>query len=897
MRTADFKFTEQEKELFIQNSMDLLCIIDFDGHFQRVSPSFTRMLGWGLDELTGQKYLDFVHRDDRKICMGAMTDLFSGKDISDLDIRVVCKDMALKGISWNVHPLIEQKVLLAQGRVISDRKVTRSALRSALAEIQAYYAGAPIALAVFDTDLRYVRINDRMAQMNGIPVSDHIGRTVSEIIPQFAELAKQITDRIIKFGEPETNIEFSGETLADPGVTHTWREHWFPIKNGDGRIVAITVAAEDITERKCIEEQLRASHDRLKLASDAAGIGIWDWDIVRGQLTFDEKSREIFGLSPESPVSPELWSRSIHPADSDMVQRAIEDAIGHRKDYMAEYRIIGPDEKIHWIHQRGDTFFNKRGKPLRMSGIAFDITDARRAEEELRKSRDELEIRVHERTTELKQFASVVENATEGIILARGFTAFYVNPAFEKISGYTAAEIIDKDLSMMRSDEHPVSLYENIREKALADRMWDGTWPAMTKNGATVFLDLHVFIIGEIGVTAFICHDITGKIRLEEQLRQSHKMEAIGTLAGGIAHDFNNILAGIIGFSEMVEEDLPADSIQRQYMKRVLEASFRGRDLVKQILSFSRKVHYERSGLSLWPIVQETYKLLRASIPTAIDIILDNNVGNDIVNASPVEIQQIVMNLVTNAARAMSKKGGTLKISLRESLLNAQFSDTEPDMTPGEYLQLVIEDTGTGMKPEVMKRIFEPFFTTSKRGQGTGMGLAVVYGIVKSLQGAITVESQPKKGSVFRIFLPRAVADFEVEGVAVEAPPNGTGRILLVDDEQDIVNIGEAALQRLGYHVTGTIDSKAALDMFLSDPEGYDIVITDQTMPGLSGFDLAKKILKIRRNMPVILCTGHSDIISLDAAKAAGIAEFMMKPFSRHELAQAISGLLEKKDA
>lgn len=382
------------------------------------------------------------------------------------------------------------------------------------------------------------------------------------------------------------------------------------------------------------------------------------------------------------------------------------------------------------------------------------------------------------------------------------------------------------------------------------------------------------------------------RANLEEQLRQSQKMEAIGTLAGGVAHDFNNILAAIIGFTEMVEEDLPPESQSRPRIGRVLKAASRGKDLVRQILAFSRKTELERKPLSLSSVIHETFQLLRASLPTTIEMNLSSKATRDTILASPAEVQQIIMNLATNAFFAMREKGGILSINTTDIDFEPDSPVLDADVEPGEYVQLVVADTGHGMEHQVMQRVFEPFFTTKGVGEGTGMGLAVVYGIVKSLHGTIAVESEPGKGSTFRICLPVARADENQESIVVQATPGGTEHILFVDDEELLVEWGQAALERLGYTVTALTDSMEALKLFSVDPSRFDLVITDQTMPKLTGLHLARKLLAIRTNIPIILCTGHSDSVTPQKARDAGIRDFLMKPLGKQQLAEAVQRVL-----
>ncbi len=383
--------------------------------------------------------------------------------------------------------------------------------------------------------------------------------------------------------------------------------------------------------------------------------------------------------------------------------------------------------------------------------------------------------------------------------------------------------------------------------------------------------------------------------RVEQQLRQAQKMEAVGTLAGGIAHDFNNILAAILGNAEIAMDDLPADSKARHNVERILKGSLRARELVKQILSFSRKDAREPKHLRLGLIVQETFSLLRASIPATIEMKLDFSAENDSLYADPSQLEQVILNLATNARDAMREKGGCLTLSV--SNIGFDGEPPEPDMRSGQYLMVAVKDTGCGMAEDVQQRIFEPFFTTKEQGQGTGLGLAVAYGIVKGYNGAITVASRPGEGSVFRVFLPTAEMEEETEGQEEELALGGHERILFVDDEPTLVEVADTMLSRLGYTVTTKTDPRQALQAFLEDPEGYDIVVTDQTMPEMTGLDLVRCLFAIRPDIPTILCTGYSEAVSKADAERLGIRAFVMKPLSRLELAKAVRQVAQKVDA
>jgi nitrogen-specific signal transduction histidine kinase len=392
-----------------------------------------------------------------------------------------------------------------------------------------------------------------------------------------------------------------------------------------------------------------------------------------------------------------------------------------------------------------------------------------------------------------------------------------------------------------------------------------------------------------------IQRDVSNEANLERQLRQAQKMEAIGTLAGGIAHDFNNILAPIIGYVEMALEEVPEDSSLNHDLSQVQKAAQRAKDLVKQILTFSRQTEkVENRPVRVSLIVKEALKLLRASLPSTIEIRRQTSraAASGTVMTDPTRMHQVLMNLCTNAAHAMKEKGGLLEIRLTDRELDGELLAHFPKAKPGPYLQLSVSDTGQGMSQDVKQRIFDPYFTTKGPGEGTGMGLAVVYGILKNLGGAITVYSEPGKGSVFHVFLP-VTQPGSVHGEKAPPPlPSGHGRILFVDDEEVIVNMARIMLKRLGYEVIGESDSRLALDTFRADPEAFDVVVTDLTMPGLTGVDLARELLRLRPDIPIVLCTGFSETETAEKARQVGIKELLMKPLVMRDIAEAIQKVM-----
>ncbi len=518
------------------------------------------------------------------------------------------------------------------------------------------------------------------------------------------------------------------------------------------------------------------------------------------------------------------------------------------------------------------------------------------AEEVLQKAHDELEQRVRERTQALRRQADLLELAYNAIFVRDPESRItFWNARAEELYGWTGLEALGKISHTLLKTRFPVPFGEYIAALT-KDGRWEGELVHTTKDGRQItVLSRQALQRDEGGNPAAILEidlDVTEARRTEQQLRQAQKMDALWTLTGGIAHDFNNALAAIIGFTELVAGHAAKGSRDEHYLKRIMEASIRSRELVRQMLTFTRQAEQEKKPLRLISIVKETVRLLRASIPTTISIRVDAQNESGLILGDPTQVQQVLINLCTNAAFAMREKGGTLGLELSE--FSVSESKGNPDgIKPGYYIKLVVSDTGIGIPPDIIDRIFDPFFTTKKFGEGTGLGLSVVHGIVNQSGGAITMISEQGLGSAFTVYFPK-VAEGSVDAAASHTPlPTGSERILFVDDEESLAEMGEELLAELGYNVTSRTNSKEALALLKEDPYRFDLVISDQTMPDITGVDLAKEIIALRPDMPVILCTGFSHTVDEKSARAAGINAFAMKPLTKGEIARTIREVLD----
>jgi PAS domain S-box-containing protein len=547
-------------------------------------------------------------------------------------------------------------------------------------------------------------------------------------------------------------------------------------------------------------------------------------------------------------------------------------------------------DSLHYAIETIDSFMQTYLYGYMTERIKQTLTD----QEQMRRA---LSTSLEQKTQDLfiKNFA--IHTYINGIILTDlDGKITYLNPAFMKMWGYdNFDEVLKTDNSKFLGVEDFNELLGSLSES----EGWQNEFKAVRTDGSTFDVAVSVSLIQDeklqpVGtMTSFI--DVTERKRLETQLRQAQKMEAMGTLAGGIAHDFNNILSSVIGYTEIALDDVPKESVLHNNLQEVFQAGVRARGLVKQIIAFSRQSDLEKKALEISPLVKEALKFMRASIPTTIDIHENIETGLHPVLTDPTQIDQILMNLCTNAAHAMQEKGGTLEVSLTNvTLADSDFKSRHSDMSPGPYLRLSISDTGHGMSPNVLERIFDPYYTTKEMGEGTGLGLAVVHGIVKSLDGTITVYSERGKGSTFNVYLPAITSDVEPEFKAVEPIPTGNERILFIDDEQPIVNLAKQVLERLGYDVVTKTDSIEALKLIQANPAEFDLVITDLTMPNMAGDALAQEIMRIRPDVPIILCTGFSKRLSEEKAKALGIRAFVNKPILKPEIADTVRKVLDE---
>ncbi|MDF1577898.1 MAG: PAS domain S-box protein, partial [Desulfobulbales bacterium] len=554
---------------------------------------------------------------------------------------------------------------------------------------------------------------------------------------------------------------------------------------------------------------------------------------------------------------------------------------------------------VYNVYTKPDSVFDKRVEKLLVSvaSILAAIIEYKKAGHRIRESH--------------QKHRAITDKAHDAIIMIdHNDKITFWNPAAEKLFGYRIEEVLDQKL-------HDLIVRESYRRKALTgfrNFVKTGRGPlvgksvemtGLKKGGEEFPVELSISALrqGKHWAAISILRDISARKnaeakerQMELQLRQAQKMETIGTLAGGIAHDFNNILSSILGYAHLVREELPEDcEASIADLDLIIKAGNRARELVRQILTFSRQTEEEVQPLQVGLIIKEALKFLRASLPSNIEIQQMISATGATVLADPTQIHQIIMNLCTNSYQAMREEGGTLNVRLESYTPDEDFRKRHPEMQAKGYIRLTVSDTGRGMEPATLPRIFDPYFSTNKKEDGTGLGLAVVHGIVRKLSGTIEVYSEPGTGSTFEIYLPVFTGALEYKTPISDATAlTGTESILMVDDEQSLLQLEERMLTPLGYRTTCRTSSVEALELFRNRPDKFDLVVTDQSMPNMTGIKLAEAMTAIRPDIPIILCTGYFELDISKEAEGKFVRKIIMKPVNKKTLANAIRHELDR---
>ncbi len=737
---------------------------------------------------------------------------------------------------------------------------------------------SPVYIFFKDEKIRSLYLSRNYEKMLGMPLDHLIGKTMDDLFP--SDLAKSmIADDQAIFREG--NAKYIEETFNG----RFYETIKFPIRI-KGRPSYLAGFTLDITDRKQAEKALIASEQKWRnILVNTPQIGI----------TLDPEAKIIFandhflkltGWERQEILGKDWFTLFIPKAIREDIRRIFH-TVMNRKDTSGfsnyENEILTKRGELLNVAWSNVLTRDAQGKVLDVTCLGIDLTERKRAEEKLKESEE--------------KYRFMMESFTDPLyICSPDFRIEYMNPAMIRRIGRDATH--ENCYSALHGMDHPCDWCDfeavgagktmEINLKSPLDgRHYRVThMPVHHKDGTvsqmTLFRDINEYLKA-----------VAEKEKAQAQLVQSQKMESIGTLAGGIAHEFNNILSIIMGNNELAMDELPGWSQARTSLDEIRIACLRARDVVRQLLTFSRKDDAKKTALDMGAVVKESLRLIRSSIPANIDIHQNISQTPVMILGNITQINQVLINLCSNAADAMVQTGGRIGIDLDTLALIEDAKSPYAGMAPGPYIKLVVSDTGFGMDKDTLSRVFEPYFTTKGIGKGTGIGLAVVHGIVERHQGLIRVESELGKGTVFTLLFPAFQGRIEQAKEEQNNLPKGRERILFVDDEPVLMKLGKQRLEMLGYTVQGATDPLTALEIFKADPGAFDLLITDMAMPGMTGDQLAVEMFRIRPKLPAMLCTGYSETLSEQKAYDIGFSSFIMKPVDRTELALAVRKILD----
>ncbi|MCE5333099.1 MAG: PAS domain S-box protein [Desulfobacteraceae bacterium] len=793
----------------------------------------------------------------------------------------------------------------------TENKRNKQALIAANQQLNDIIEFLPDATFVLDEKGKVIAWNRAIEEMTGVPKDEMLGRgDGASSVPFYGEKHAHLVN-LLDFPDNESDARYGkvrrkgrtlyAETFA-PLVHENKGAHVLasaaPLIDVQGKRVGSIESIRDITEAVRQGGALRESQQLLlniiDFLPDATFVIDTEGKVIAWNRAIEEmtgiKASEVLGKGDYEYALPFYGER--RPILIDMVSRPPDDMETRYAKTERKGAVLSGEAYMPVLRGGGTYLFGKasilkdsRGNVIGAIESIRDMSERRRMEEAL--------------TQAEHKFRGIFENAVLGIFqMSPEGKLLSANPAYARLLGYeTPEELVGSELKIRDIFVQQDRLTELMRLIESARTVKEFEIQFYRKNRSIGWANINVLSVrdkeGKIVSIEGNAEDITRRKALESQLLQSQKMEAMGTLAGGIAHDFNNILSPIIGYSELSLQFISPASPLHHNMEQVVLAANRAKTLVKQILTFSRKTEQILMPVEVGIIAKEAVNLLRSSLPATIDMSYRShaNASRALVLSDPSQIHQIFMNLATNSAHAMSEEGGRLQIDLNITRITSASSAEFPELDLGEYLEIIVADTGHGMNEAVRARIFDPYFTT-KGHEGTGLGLAMVYGIVKSLRGAISVVSEENAGTTFRILLPICQTPSTTSLFSQATLPTGVGNILVVDDEKVMVELLQSMLKQLGYNVTARCSSQEALEAIKAHPGRFQLLITDQTMPQMTGSELAREIFKIRKDFPIVLCTGFSEKIDECGARALGISGFLMKPVGYRDLAVVVQKAL-----
>jgi PAS domain S-box-containing protein len=871
-------------------------ITDAKGLILWANQSWESLSGWSepdsarqpVDELLGRVWNGFAPSEGRRIVEQG--------EAGTLETRASRPDGSVRWLTIAFQPVRNAAQQVVNFIVIVDDVTAQreADLRLKTANDRLQLALRSSGNGIWETrmDSGQLDWDDRMHEIYGVSRADFHG-TLEDwyrlIHPEDLEALQAHRQQVLEGTAQNFDIDF--RIIRPNGEIRHMEAHGALLRDSAGTPQRFVGLNRDITAEKQMRETLRVAEERLALALLATNEGVWDWNVATGHIYHDSRVAELLGEDPaevESTIAS--WKARVHPDDQAAAQAALDAHMQNRAAfYISEHRLRTKAGGWIWTLDRGRVVSrDKDGKPLRMVGTQGDITARKKLEERLRHS-DEISIQVS-RLAQIGAWelrAADLELSWEPELFRIAEAELGYAPTLQKMAEFFVG--IDQDMFL-----------QAVRQAIQDGHSFDMECPFTTALGRR--RTVHVFGRAEFkegrAVRIFgAVQDITARHeaeeaqrKLESQLFQVQKMETLGTLAGGIAHDFNNLLTGIMGYNDLALDGLAEDHPARACLNESRSACMRACQLVEQILVFSRQTTgTERVPVDVAFIVEEARRFLRATVPATIQIEVNMAQNCGRVLADATQLNQVLLNLGSNAAHAMRTGPGLMKITVERSELNSTQAAVHGNLPAGAYLRLSVSDTGHGMDAETQARIFDPFFTTKQVGEGTGLGLAIVHGIVRAHGGAIEVESAIGVGTTFHIYLPAAKGESDRTETAPAAPKRGAGEIIcIVDDEQLVADATRLSLERFGYQPTVFNSSDECLKALRQEPGGCALLLSDQTMPGMTGMELSTEVRKFAPNLPIVIMSGYFSKVSAGALEQIGRISLLAKPFTTTELTQAV---------
>lgn len=793
-------------------------------------------------------------------------------------------DYVLKSRLSRLGPAVRRA--LQEVRLRNERRTVENALRANEEKFRCLFHHSNDGIVLWDETDCLIDVNQKALDLLQYEKSELLALKLPDLFPpEHADRAKTLFREIAEqgFARFETILQTKfGQSFPAEVSASTFAF--------DGRAWGQAII-RDFTERRQKEQALQEKQRQLEQFLEAIPLGIF---IINedGTASFaNQFARNLLGKGITEYTVPEELAEvyQAYVAGTDQLypteRMPIVRALSGECTSVSDMEIQLPERRVP-IQVWGAPVKNSEGKITHAIAMFADITKQKQAQQALWDSEE--------------KYRRLFEESKDGIFITTPEGELLdINPAGAAIFGYTSREEMLNTVRAVDLYYHPGKRKYILEELDRVGYVKDYEFIGKQKDGQPVTALLSESIVeNESGNMVFIqgiVKDITEKKRLEEQLRHAQKMEAIGVLAGGIAHDFNNILTAILGYAEITRNLLPEGSLEQDNLKEIYLAGIRAKDIVQQILTFSRKNKRELKPLQVSVVLKEALKLLRASLPATIEFKVDIAEKNDWILGDATEVHQVIMNLCTNAYHAMSNQRGKLQIMLKPQKIVPGRHLKGVALPPGEYLMLSVIDNGWGMDGAIIERIFDPFFTTKPIGEGTGLGLSVVHGIVTGYGGYIKVHSQPGDGTTFEIYFPLYRGLKKDRNPAAITPPKGGGHILYIDDEAVLTRLFKQLVEGLGYRTTTANSPREGLEILREQPDQFDLIITDFTMPQMTGLEFAQECQKIRQNMPIMLTTGNSDPLNIRQINEQGIRGYIKKPFNAHELARKISGFINAK--